>query len=49
MKNINFKQVLPHVVAVIVFVLLSVFLNKPALEGKAVQQSDVIQWKAVAQ
>ncbi len=49
MKNINFKQVLPHVVAVIVFVLLSVFLNKPALEGKAVQQSDVIQWKAMAQ
>jgi len=49
MKNINLKQVLPHVVAVIVFVLLSVFLNKPALEGKAVQQSDVIQWKAMAQ
>ena len=49
MKNINLKQVLPHVVAAIVFVLLSVFLNKPALEGKAVQQSDVIQWKAMAQ
>jgi hypothetical protein len=44
MKNINFKQVLPHLVAVIIFLLLSVFLNKPALQGKVVQQSDVIQW-----
>ncbi len=49
MKNINFKQVLPHLVAVVIFLLLSVFLNKPALQGKVVQQSDVIQWKAMAQ
>lgn len=49
MKNINFKKILPHLVAVIVFLLLSVFLNKPALEGKVLQQQDVIQWKAMAQ
>ncbi len=49
MKNLNFKQVLPHLVAVIIFLLLSVFLTKPALEGKVVQQTDVIQWKAMAQ
>jgi len=49
MKNINFKQVLPHLVAIVVFLLLSIFLNKPALEGKAVQQGDVVQWKAMAQ
>ncbi|MBK8787136.1 MAG: hypothetical protein IPN43_11760 [Chitinophagaceae bacterium] len=49
MKQINFKQVLPHLVAVVIFLLLSVFLNKPALEGKVVQQNDVIQWKAMAQ
>lgn len=49
MKNISFKQVLPHLVAVATFLLLSVILTKPALEGKAVQQSDVIQWKAMAQ
>ena len=48
MKQINFKQVLPHVVAVIIFLLLSVLLTKPALEGKAVQQTDVIQWRAMA-
>lgn len=45
----NFKKVLPHAVAVIVFLLLSVFLNKPALQGKVLQQQDVIQWKAMAQ
>ena len=49
MKQINFKQVLPHLAAVVIFLLLSVFLTKPALEGKAVQQNDVIQWKAMAQ
>ncbi|MBK6634950.1 MAG: hypothetical protein IPG38_12140 [Chitinophagaceae bacterium] len=49
MKQINFKQALPHLVAVVVFLLLSVMLNKPALQGKVVQQSDVIQWKAMAQ
>ncbi|MEO7306355.1 MAG: YfhO family protein [Ferruginibacter sp.] len=49
MKQINFKQLLPHLVAVIIFLLLSIFLNKPALEGKVVQQNDVIQWRAMAQ
>lgn len=49
MKQINFKQVLPHLVAVVIFLLLSVFLNRPALQGKVVQQNDVIQWKAMAQ
>ncbi len=49
MKNISFKQVLPHLAAVVIFLILSIFLTKPALEGKAVQQGDVIQWKAMAQ
>jgi len=49
MKNINFKQVLPHLAAIVIFLLLSVFLNKPALQGKVVQQHDVVQWKAMAQ
>ncbi|MEP7237400.1 MAG: YfhO family protein [Ferruginibacter sp.] len=49
MKQINFKQVLPHLVAVVIFLLLSVFLTMPALQGKVVQQGDVIQWKAMAQ
>jgi Bacterial membrane protein YfhO len=49
MKQINFKQLIPHLAAVVIFLSLSVILNKPALEGKVVQQNDVIQWKAMAQ
>ena len=49
MNKINFRQVLPHLAAVVIFLLLSVFLNKPAVQGKVVQQSDVIQWRAMAQ
>ena len=49
MKQINFKKALPHLVAIVIFLLLSVFLNKPALQGKVVEQHDVIQWKAMAQ
>lgn len=49
MKNISFKQVVPHLLAVVIFILLSVFLSKPAMQGKVVRQSDVIQWKAMAQ
>ncbi len=49
MKHINFKQALPHVVAIVIFLLLSVFLTRPSLQGKVVQQGDVVQWKAMAQ
>jgi hypothetical protein len=49
MKQINFKQVLPHLVAVVIFLSLSMFITKPSLEGKVVHQSDVVQWKAMAQ
>ena len=49
MKQINFKQLIPHLAAVVIFLVLSVVLNKPALEGKVVQQGDVIQWRAMAQ
>ena len=49
MKNISFKKILPHLVAVATFLLLSIFLNKPVLEGKVVQQGDVVQWRAMAQ
>ena len=48
MKQINFRQAIPHVVAIVIFLLLSVILTRPALEGKAVQQTDVIQWRAMA-
>lgn len=42
MKQINFKKLLPHGVAIIVFLIVTVIFCKPALEsGVIVQQGDV--------
>ena len=44
-----FKKLLPHVVAIIVFLAISVFFCKPVLEGNVLRQSDIIGWKSMAQ
>jgi hypothetical protein len=49
MKNISWKKILPHVIAVGVFLIVAVFYCKPALQGKVLQQSDVQQWKGIAE
>ncbi len=49
MKKINFKALLPHIVAVAVFLIVSLIYCKPALDGKVLQQHDVSQWKGSAQ
>jgi hypothetical protein len=49
MKTINFKAIYPHLIAVAVFLSVAVIYCKPALEGKVLQQSDVTQWKGMAQ
>ena len=42
MKNISFKAVMPHLVAIAIFLLITVIFCKPALEsGVVLQQSDV--------
>ena len=48
MKKLNWKALLPHIVAVLTFLILSVIYCKPALEGKVVEQHDVQQWKAMS-
>ena len=48
MKKFNWKPLLPHIVAVLTFLILSVIYCKPALEGKVLEQHDVVQWKAMA-
>lgn len=40
---------MPHLLAFVVFLVISVIYCKPALEGKVVEQHDVQQWKAMAQ
>ena len=49
MKNFQWKALLPHAIAVVVFVLVAVIYCKPALEGKVLAQSDVIHWQGMAQ
>ncbi len=47
MKNFNFKKLLPHLVAIVAFIILSAILCKPVFEGKIVMQHDTQQVKAM--
>jgi hypothetical protein len=49
MKKFQWKSLLPHAIAVAIFVVVSVIYCKPALEGKVLMQTDVIHWKGMAQ
>ncbi len=49
MKNFDFKKLLPHGVAVIVFLIVALIYCKPALEGKVLQQSDITNFKGAIQ
>jgi len=40
---------MPHVIALLVFLVVSVIYCKPSLEGKVVHQSDVLGYKGMAQ
>lgn len=48
MKKGWFSQLLPHLIAVLIFLIVAVIYCKPVLEGKVLQQHDVTQWKAMA-
>ena len=43
------KKAIPHVVAVLIFLIVSVVYCKPALEGKVVRQADVLGFKGIVQ
>src|SRR4051812_3195145 len=49
MKNFSWKKILPHVLAVIVFLIVAMVYCKPALKGEVLQQTDVIHWRGMAQ
>jgi hypothetical protein len=44
-----FKSALPHLIAVAIFAIVAIVYCKPALEGKVLQQTDITQWKGMAQ
>ena len=43
------KKLLPHVVAILVFLLVAYVYCKPAFDGKVLYQEDVLQWRGMAQ
>lgn len=43
------KTALPHFLAVVIFAVVAIVYCKPALEGKVLQQSDITQFKGMAQ
>lgn len=51
MKKLDFKKdILPHLVAISIFLILTFIFFKPALiDGKSLNQSDIVQWEASAQ
>lgn len=49
MKNFNFKKLLPHIIAVVIFLIVAVIYCKPALEGKVVSQTDIQGWRGMSQ
>jgi hypothetical protein len=44
-----FRRLIPHAIAVVVFLLVAVIYSKPAFEHKVLSQQDLSQWKAMAQ
>ena len=50
MRQINFKdQVLPHIIAILIFLLVTVAYFKPVfLEHKSLSQHDILQWQGGA-
>lgn len=47
-KNI-FKKLLPHLIAVVIFLIVAIVYCKPAFEGKVVQQHDTQGWRGMSQ
>jgi hypothetical protein len=43
------KKLLPHFIAILLFLIVAVIYCRPVLQGKVLQQHDVTQWKAMAQ
>ena len=47
--KIDWKKVLPYVVAIVAFVAVAMIYCAPVLEGKVLVQGDINNWKGAAQ
>jgi len=48
MKNFDFKPLMPHVIAVVIFVAISFIYMSPVFQGKAIQQQDIIKFEGMS-
>ncbi|MCB0428605.1 MAG: YfhO family protein [Flavobacteriales bacterium] len=48
MRNFDFKKLLPHLVAIVVFLLVVLIQCKPVFEGKELMQSDIIHYRGMS-
>ena len=46
--KLDFKKLLPHLIAIGIFLIVALVYCKPALEGLSIEQHDTIQWKGMA-
>jgi hypothetical protein len=44
-----FKKLLPHIIAIIIFLIVTAIFCKPTLEGNVLNQHDITGWKGMAQ
>ncbi|MFZ1534044.1 MAG: hypothetical protein WAT14_07730, partial [Chitinophagaceae bacterium] len=49
MKNSLLKKILPHIIAVVIFLVVSALFCKPILDGNVLNQHDNVGWKGMAQ
>jgi hypothetical protein len=49
MNSSLFKKALPHLIAIVIFLVVAIVYCKPALEGKVVAQSDMLGYKGMVQ
>ena len=49
MKNFNFKKLVPHLIAIAIFLIVAVVYCKPALQGRVVSQQDIKGWRGMSQ
>lgn len=49
MKKFDFKKLLPHIIAIVLFAVVASVYCKPAYEGSVVEQHDIQGWRGMAQ
>ena len=49
MKSFQFKNLIPHIIAILVFLIVTIIFCKPALEsGIILKQGDLTSWQGMS-